>query len=473
MGFRYEFHTNPKDTAGQLAFYTPWNFAPGIRSKVFPSAPPGILFVGDDGMPDAGGYNHWGTVGVLGPRFGFAYDLSGNGKTVVRAAFGITNVPVDLQMVSNSTQTPPFVMISSLSYPASFTNPFQGRIDPFPAWQPKAPYDMSPLYPTAFYPNMLDYRNGYSEQWNFTIEREVKADMKVSVSYVGMHGLAFWDMQTFNAARYIPGTNTSGSPLSTAQNADSRRPWAPYYGSGNLLFSTDATRKSNSLQLVVQKRYSRGLTIMGHYTLSNTMSWCDDGDACTTQDTYNHFADYSRANVDIRHRAVASWVYDFPKFTANRVTGLLTNGWQITGAMVLQGGMPINLVTGLDNSRTGVGTDRPNLVGDWQLPGGRSKGEKLDQYFNTTAFTQNNIGEFGNLGRNALRGPGLFNIDLGIFKSFDVREKQHVELRGESFNVQNRANFGNPSTTLSSSTFGKILSAGSARIVQIGLKYIF
>jgi hypothetical protein len=130
---------------------------------------------------------------------------------------------------------------------------------------------MSVTFPAAFYPNVLDYRNGYSEQWNFTIDQELTSDMKMSVSYVGMHGLGYWDMQPFNAAKYIPGTDANGVPLSTAQNTDARRPWAPYYTEG-LLFSTDATRKSNALQIAVQKRYSRGLTIMGSYALSNTMS---------------------------------------------------------------------------------------------------------------------------------------------------------------------------------------------------------
>lgn len=472
LGFRYEFSANPQDTLGQTGFYTPENFATGVRSAVFPSAPPGMLFVGDPGMPDRAGYNHYGTWGVLGPRLGVAYDVFGSGKTVVRAGFAITNVPVDLQMVSNSTQTPPFVLGPNLSYPGSFADPFQGRVDPFLTWQPNTKYDMSNLFPLGFYPNVLDYSNGYSEQWNFTIDQQLTADTKVSVSYVGMHGLGYWNMQNFNTANYIPGTNASGAPLSTVQNTDARRPWAPYY-SGGLLFSTDATRKSNALQILVQKRYSRGLTILGSYAFSNTMSWCDDGDNCSTQDPYNHFGDYSRAYSDVRHRAVVSWVYELPKFTASRGAGLLLNGWEVTGAVTLQGGLPISLTTGTDNSRTGTGIDRPNVVGDWQLSSDRSKDEKLAQYFNVKAFAPNAIGTFGNLGRNAIRGPGLANFDFGVFKDFTITETHRLQFRFEGFNGFNRTNFGNPVTRLASSTFGRILSAGSARIVQLGLKYSF
>jgi hypothetical protein len=472
LGFRYEFSANPKDTQGQLAFYTPENFATGVRSQVFPTAPPGIMFVGDQGMPDRGGFNRWGTWGVLGPRFGLAYDVFGNGKTVVRSGFAITNVPVDLQMISNSTQTPPFVAIASLTYPPSFTDPFQGRTDPFPTFTPNEPYDLTPLFPAEFYPNSLDYRNGYSEQWNFTIEQQLMADLKVSASYVGMHGIGFWNMQSFNDAKYIPGTDATGAPLSTVTNTESRRPWAPYYTQG-LLFSTDATRKSHALQFTVQKRYSRGLTVLANYAFSNTMSWCDDGDICITQNPGDHFADYSRANQDVRHRGVVSWIYDFPQFTTSRATGLLVNGWELTGALTLQGGFPMNVTTGTDNSRTAVGADRPNVVGEWQLRDGRSTGEKVERYFNVNAFVPNAIGTFGNLGRNALRGPGLFNVDLGLFKDFQVSETKTFQLRLEAFNALNHTNFGAPVTRLASPAAGRILSAGSARIVQIGLKFLF
>lgn len=232
-------------------------------------------------------------------------------------------------------------------------------------------------------------------------------------------------------------------------------------------------RKSNALQIAVSKRYSRGLTVMGSYSLSNTMSWCDDGDSCSTQDEFNHFGDYSRANQDVHHRAVGSWVYDLPKFTANKGAGYLMNGWEVTGGLTLQGGFPINVTTGTDNSRTGIGADRTNVVGDWHLPSGRSTGEKLLQFFNTKAFAPNAIGTFGNVGRNALRGPGLANLDLGIFKDFAIRENHSLQFRAEGFNALNHANFGNPVTRLASPSFGMIQSAGSARIIQLGLKYIF
>jgi hypothetical protein len=106
----------------------------------------------------------------------------------------------------------------------------------------------------------------------------------------------------------------------------------------------------------------------------------------------------------------------------------------------------------------------------WEMTG--SKGQKIDQY-NVKAFVPNTIGEFGNPGRNALTGPGLANTDLGIFKKFEMGEKQHIEFRAEGFNAFNRTNLGTPVTQLSSPAFGKVLSAGNARIIKLGLKYVF
>jgi hypothetical protein len=331
---------------------------------------------------------------------------------------------------------------------------------------------MSKLLPMTAYPNFLGYRNGYSEQWNFSFDRQLRSDTRLSLAYVGMHGLALWRFPEINAARYIPGVDARGNPLSTVGNTNSRRPYAPSYSS-ILLFQSDASRKSNAFQVSVQKRYSHGFTLMGNYAFSNTMSWWDDGHAGFVQDTNNNFANYSRADTDVRHRAVASWIWDLPKVTSDRWMGVLVNGWETTGVATFQGGMPYDVVTGTDNSRTGVGRDRPNLVGDWRMPGNRSKGETLDQWFNTKAFSPNNIGEFGNLGRNALRGPGIMNFDLGLFKNFRITESHSIQFRAEAFNALNRANFGNPVARLASPTYGKVLSATAARVMQFGLKYSF
>jgi hypothetical protein len=181
------------------------------------------------------------------------------------------------------------------------------------------------------------------------------------------------------------------------------------------LYDSDASLKSNALQIVAQKRYRHGFTIMGHYVLSNSMSWWGDArEGAPTQNPNNAFADYSRTSMDVRNRAVVSGIWDLPRLTSNPWGARVVNGWEVSGVVTMQGGMPYNLLSGLDNSLTAMNNDRPNVVGDWHLPDNRPKGDKVAQWFNTKAFAANSVGQFGNVGRYALRGPGLYSADLGF-----------------------------------------------------------
>jgi hypothetical protein len=152
------------------------------------------------------------------------------------------------------------------------------------------------------------------------------------------------------------------------------------------------------------------------------------------------------------------------------LAGAVLGGWQLSGILALHSGLPVNVLSGVDNSLTGLGNDRPNVVGDAGLPGGRSHSEEIARYFNVAAFAQNGKGTFGNAGRNILRGPGLKNVDLSLVKSFRIRESLKAQIRGESFNAFNFVNLQNPAANLTAATFGRILSAGSPRIYQLAMK---
>jgi hypothetical protein len=157
-----------------------------------------------------------------------------------------------------------------------------------------------------------------------------------------------------------------------------------------------------------------------------------------------------------------------------RATGLLLNGWEVSGVATLRSGFPYNLYTGTDNSLTGVGNDRPDQVqANSGLSGGRSTAAKVAQYFNTAAFVPNQIGAFGAVGYNAMTGPGAFNIDAGLMKKFALTERYALQFRSEAFNLFNHPNFGNPDPTLNSPTYGQLNSASPGRILQFALKFMF
>jgi hypothetical protein len=143
--------------------------------------------------------------------------------------------------------------------------------------------------------------------------------------------------------------------------------------------------------------------------------------------------------------------------------------------MTSQTGAPLTILTGVDNSYSGIGQDRVDIIGDPKLPGGRPRGEQILKWFNTAAFKENAPGTFGTLGRNTERGPGLSTVDLSIFKNFPMpyAEGHKLEFRAEFFNAFNRVNLNNPTTTFTSSLFGRITGAGDPRILQFGLRYAF
>jgi len=156
-----------------------------------------------------------------------------------------------------------------------------------------------------------------------------------------------------------------------------------------------------------------------------------------------------------------------PQFTSPWLERLLGN-WEVSGIISKRSGLWFNANSGLDNSLSGVGADRPDLIGNSQVasPG-------LSQWFKTAAFRANPTGQFGNSGRNNIQGPGSFTFDAALMRRFRITERHSVEVRAEAFNILNHPVFNNPTATITSSNFGKILGANDPRIMQFALKYRF
>jgi len=190
---------------------------------------------------------------------------------------------------------------------------------------------------------------------------------------------------------------------------------------------------------------------------------------------YGPRANRAVSDFDVPHRFVASYVYALPRLRgANALLRSAIGGWESSGFLTVQSGMPFSILSGTDRSFSGIGADYADLTGNPLLPSDRPKKDVLAKYFNTAAFAPNALGTFGTSPRNVLRGPGYANLDLGVMKRFRIRERFITQFRLETFNTLNHPNFNNPFATVSTpSRFGKIESAGSPRVLQLALKVSF
>jgi hypothetical protein len=248
-----------------------------------------------------------------------------------------------------------------------------------------------------------------------------------------------------------------------------------------------------SLQLRLEKRFSGGLTGNVSYTLGEALSGAPDhistsgggagfdtGVFREPQDGNNLRAEYGPTEFDVRHRFVASYIWELPfghgrRYGSNWNRGmeLALGGWQLTGIHVLQSGLALT-ATFAGSTVVNLGGERrarPDLVGDPELP---SSQRTLERWFNTDAFAAFTVPKaFGNAGIGLMRGPGMSNFDFTLAKNFYMTERRYVQFRTELFNAFNHPNFGPPNIARDSSGFGRILTAANGRIIQFGLKFYF
>jgi hypothetical protein len=268
------------------------------------------------------------------------------------------------------------------------------------------------------------------------------------------------------------------TPNATTGNTNARRIHAPLYASIGQLY-TDSNSSYNALQAQLQKRFSRGFTLSSSYTWGKIIDEMSGGNAFAqlSQQAYQNPLDRrserGSGDFDVRHRWASSFLYELPVLPGTQWYARAFGGWELGSIFILSTGTPIPLLTGRDNSLSGVNNDRPNVVGDWHLPAGRSRAEQIANYFNTAAFQPNATGAFGNAGRNIVFGPGSVSLDMSLSKSVRISEAHRVQLRFDAFNLPNRPNLGDPVGTLTSPAFGRIQSSGAGRILQVSAKYSF
>lgn len=287
----------------------------------------------------------------------------------------------------------------------------------------------------------------------------------------------------------FPGT-CGTTACSTTANTQSRRflnqinPNAGKYFSTMTFADEGISSNYNGLLASIEHRFANNYTILANYTWSKCLGIAPVTSLGTTaiENPANPRGDYGPCSYDATNLFNASVVY-MSQFGHSGWMSRLLSDWQIAPLMRFQTGFPINPVSGLDNSRTGIGLDRPNVVAGqpYYIHSGHTS--KLYQWVNPALFTQNAIGTFGNAGHYSLRTPSYFDVDAALDRKFQVTERFIVEARVEAFDVTNHPNFGGPTPStgvslgenanVSSSSFGRITTAGDPRIMQGAIKITF
>jgi hypothetical protein len=378
------------------------------------------------------------------PRVGFAWDPAKDGKTSLRAAYGIITDQPMTSVVTPLAANPP------LAVPLTFTGTLQleNAIDLAQA--------------AGLAPSTIDrgFKNAYMQSWNFNLQRELRRDLALMAGYFGSKGTHLILRRNINQP--IEGVRPFPSVSMTS-------PILPGSQLGNNITQMESTGNSsyNALWISVTKSLARGLQINGYYTFSKSLDYNSlSTQGIVVQDSYDLRDDHGPSDYDARHRFVARAIFELP-FKGNR----FVSGWQISTVVQMQTGNPVNIVT-TNSTVTGVtGTLRPDVTGPIAIPG------SVNRWFDPSVFIA--VSDFGDLGRNVIVGPGFNNTDFSIRKDTTLRGRIHLEFRAELFDLFNHANFGQPGNVVGSPNFGQITAtrfptgeSGSSRQVQFGVKLI-
>ncbi len=481
------------------------------RSTVFPQAPPGFTYPGDEGFPNgkAGMFTEWLN---FAPRVGLAWDPAGDGRMSVRAGYGMNSEFVNGQFFINTANAPPWGSEVRLQRPGigTFDDPFAGSgvTNPFPiTFDANAPF--SPNGPYIVPPSDLEPTRVHT--WNLSVQRQIGATMAVSASYIGNYTQNLWDVVTGNPAGVPAGINPTGPctlntvngpqtfPNCSAAPLDVRRELTqsnPAIGRfiGFLDYFTDhGTQKYNGLLLSINAREFHGVNFGANYTLSKCNGHPTQGGGTSNAgsgymlpvsllnppaDADDRLdADYGPCDSDRRHIAALSATVRTPDFNG-RMARMLASDWRLSGSFRASSGRPLNITTGLDRALTGApNVQRPNQVMDDPY------GEKtIANWLNPAAFAQPAIGSFGNAGRNSVVGMGSRVVDLSLVRGFRITTNHRLEARLEAFNAfnwfrpisQGGAGANNsPVTNFSNANFGRYLASDEPRIMQFAIKYQF
>ena len=419
----------------------------------------GIGIPGKNHVPKGLVNNNWKT---FGPRVGFAYDVTGSGKTVVRGGFGLMYERIQGNDMYNAGANIPF-SLSVTNSSVTLENPSILLATGSAAARPINPASITGLA-------IDNYKQPASYQYSAGLERQLNARSVLSISYVGNQNRFQNDYRQINLPdeSYLPQL-IAGAQYNTA-------PGLPYPGFNSIDMSTnEANSHYNSLQVDLNSRI-RTLTLRAFYTLSRTVDpTLGGGGGADLANISNPYLGWKYDNgpggYDRTHNAAVNFIYEIPflQRSPNTLLRSTVGGWEVSGIVTMTSGLPINpqLTGGQGSNGLPNATNRPDKVGSVSYP------HKAGEWFNTDAFAPPALGAWGNAGFNSLRGPGRDNWNLSLFKSFQFGEARRLELRAESFNIWNHTEFNQVSNALGASNFGQVTSAFDPRVFQFGAKIYF
>ncbi len=521
-GLRWEASMPWYDTQNKIE-----TIIPGEQSVVFPGAPKGWVVPGDPGVPRTLAPTQWHN---FSPRLGLAYSpntsdgllgklFGGPGKTSIRLGGGLYYTSVEDLSQFLEVGDPPYGLYYGSAQPPLLETPYTVRADGSSAGQ-RFPFSFPPTNVSAKNPDTsfdwagvepisygfsFDHNNKlpYSEHYEFSLQRQVGTNTVITASYVGNQGHRLVTSIEANPANpalclYLsnqanlapsttaqpcgqfsetPATGTSWTTLPgpspfAGQTFTSTRPLGPNFDT-NPYVSTVANSRYNSLQISASHT-SGSLSFLASYTYSKCMD-----NASGLQDSTYPFdprLSISLCNFDVTNNFVFSynWLLPFDKFLGSGYGRKILGGWSLSGITSFASGLPITLTENDDNALIGanaVPVDVPNFSGGKVLADTNPRDG--NSYFNTSLFSNEQLGQFGNSRRRFFHGPGLNNFDTALLKTTKFTESKELQLRLEAFNLFNHAQFMNPTGEINSSQFGLVTSARPGRILQVGMKFLF
>jgi hypothetical protein len=490
-GLRWEPTFADPDKYGRGTSFSLPAFLAGQHSTLKPSAPPGLFFPGDPGIPAANWNGHYSN---FAPRAGLVWDPRGDGKQTLRIGGAILYDSVETWFNERETTNPPYGNSIDVGSTGTLANPWAGYPggNPFPQ---KPGADFFPQF--GVYINMpINPKPTYVEHWNVTYQRQLPAHWLISASYLGNHTTHLWIAQERNPA--LP------SPTATTATTNQRRILFQY-PNGSSYASIDtaddgAVARYQGLLLSAAHSFSSQYQLTANFTDSYCLSDFDFGAALansTNSQIFNRHADWGPCISDTRYNFNLSGVA-VSRLGGNNVWAKrILSDWQLAPIMQARSGQPLGAVNiGIDNSRTGLNNDRPvQILPNVYATSPACSPAPCVQWLNKAAFATpgsalDPVGSYGNVGRNSIRGPHFVNFDLSLVRMFKLREHETLQFRVEGFNIFNHTNFvggyapagqyaGSAYGTLqqnltsSAGNFGQITGAYDPRIFQFALRFMY